>query len=126
MSHHHSCLLPPPRQDCSCQEFCPDCAIEFTLDVKCSSTEATYTMPVTSGHLVSSTAKCVPVTSQTQYSDSNFSFTDGSHFNWLICIFTSKVSVFMCADILIVKLRKGQELKLKAIATKVSYILIIV
>ena len=39
-------------RDCSCQEFCPDCAIEFTLDVKCSSTEATYTMPVTSGHLV--------------------------------------------------------------------------
>lgn len=82
-------------RDCVCTDFCPDCAVEFTLEVKCSDAN---NRSVTTKDLVSSNQQCVPVTSRPRESDSSdFGLSD---------------------DILIVKLRKGQEVKLKAYATK--------
>lgn len=82
-------------RECTCFEFCHQCSVEFTLDVKVKE-EATKS--VTSADMISSDPKVVPVTSRNK-EEENVYGTDND-------------------DIVIVKLRKGQELKLKAFARK--------
>jgi len=81
------------NRDCSCTERCPLCSVELRLNVKCTDD---VTREVTSNDLISNDPDVVPVDQAT---------IGGAEKN-------------SDNGILIVKLRKGQELKLKAIAKK--------
>jgi DNA-directed RNA polymerase II subunit RPB3 len=84
-------------RDCQCVDFCQDCSVEFTLDVKCLTEE---TKSVTSADLKSSLAQVVPVSSRHSEDNEDYDETDVDN------------------EILIVKLRRGQELKIRAYAKK--------
>jgi len=85
-------------RDCNCTDFCPDCSVELTLHKKCDAEE---TVAVTTADLQSSNEK---VRAATKNKGDDDEYGGGDYEN--------------DDDILIVKLRKGQELKIKAFAKK--------
>jgi len=82
-------------RDCSCSERCDNCSVEFRLHVKCTDDKA---RDVTSSDLISQNDMVIPVSSAQSINNTTPDRLE--------------------QEIPIVKLRKGQELKLKAIAKK--------
>jgi len=92
-------------RDCTCADFCEDCSVQFTLDVSCQDDQ---TRNVTTADLKSSDQRVIPVTSRT-----NDDLEGGGGQGQGQDQYGAGEE-----DILIVKLRRGQELKVKAFAKK--------
>ena len=79
-------------RDCTCEEFCNDCTVEFTIDVHC---DTETTRAVTTADMQTSNKLVYPAIGK-QDTDEHYDQHD---------------------QILIVKMRKGQSLKLTAHGT---------
>lgn len=84
-------------RECTCTDFCQQCSVEFVLHVRCDTEE---TRSVTTADLISNDSHVKPVSSRSQTTE-EYGEPEGD-------------------EILIVKLRRGQELKIRAYARKGS------
>lgn len=91
------------NRECECDDFCSKCSVEFTMDVSLRNEGA---LNITSAHLISSHPQVLPANAKTikrdipKDSDCLSMFEENS------------------GDVLIMKIRQGSQLKLRAYATK--------
>ena len=99
-------------RDCSCTGSCPECSVEFTLHVKC--TDDGITKDVTSAHLISTHDSVRPLGTPRGELSNKTTASFSSSFNEGFGVDDSNSA----PPVLLAKLRKNQEIKLRAVARK--------
>jgi len=79
-------------QECTCIDFCPECSVEFTLDVKCADEQTRH---VTTADLKSVDPRVVPVTNKKDQETEYGEYGDNDGTQWIFIIHSYSSIIYL-------------------------------